>query len=154
MAKRRRLTQLHWHDAMIGIVLAMISALTVAVLYVLEGQFVMALTALVLAIAIGLNAIQYRGWRLRINAFMVHEREDQAKFSSDLVLMKSAALALTVRRYDDEMLNDPAVQLRLIELYRNVATSWLSEEASDEAKQARAAAQLVVDAERLPEYLN
>lgn len=73
---------------------------------------------------------QYKGWRKRTNAWAKVEKSDRAKFAIDVLLLKSHAADGFARSYSG-LLEDRAIRARVCELYRDVANTWIPEDAAE-----------------------
>lgn len=82
---------------------------------------------------------QYRGWHDRTNAYTKVEKEDRAKFAIAVLIMK-AQVAQTYARRHHAFLDDPVVRASLLALFRDVANTWIPDDAPDEMHVLKAGA--------------
>lgn len=101
---------------------------------VLHGIFAMIWGGLIYA-----SQREYRGWRNRTNAWAGVEKRDRAKFAIDVLIMKSHVAASYARRHE-ELLDDPETRASVCALFRDVANTWIPDDAPDEMHALKAGA--------------
>lgn len=96
----------------------------------LVGELLHGFFALIWGVLIYSAQRQYRGWRARTNAWAKVEKNDREKFAIDVLLLKSHAADSCARSYGN-LLQDPTIRARVCELYRDVANTWIPDDAAE-----------------------
>ncbi len=101
---------------------------------VLHGIFAVIWGALIFA-----AQRQYRGWYDRTNAWAKVEKSDRARFAIDVLIMKSHVAQTYAQRHSG-LLDDPDIRASVCALFRDVANTWIPDDAPDEMHALKAGA--------------
>lgn len=125
----------------IGVVTAFVNLLP-------GGSFVTAMLCAVWTAFVYMSHKQHRGWRDRTNAYSVAEKKDRARFAISVLQLKSQVAFSSWERYKKMAGQDQDVLDGILELYQEVADSWIPGDADEKYHTLKRAAARVVETGR------
>lgn len=122
-------------------------AIGCSVFYVVQGS-ILAVVSISWTVTLWLNAREYRGWRDRTNAYAHTEKKDRARFAIDVLQLKSKVAFSSWNRYKVIAAHDQEVLDGVLQLYQDVADTWIPSDADEKYHVLKRAAARVVETGR------
>lgn len=134
-------TMIYWLIIPLGVVTALVNLFP-------GGSFVTAILCMVWTAFVYLSHKQHRGWRDRTNAYSVAEKKDRARFAISVLQLKSQVAFSSWNRYKVMANQDQEILDTILELYQDVADSWIPGDADEKYHKLKRAAARVVETGR------